>query len=276
MRRIGLISFLLLFSLHIAKADNLELQIDSNYVKKFKILNDYSLVGIQYGVGMSIPNLQPTRSTKMTIDPVSIGILYTKYCKMFGYMPYFGIQTGLFYNQESLQFETQENGYSDHILGASRYDLKVIEAPVMAHFHYDFWRMKIMANVGFYAGYRLAVQRSNYTSDNYFQKYGEYQNKFHEAEYRFDYGMRAGAGLGLMLDPVEIHLMVWYKWGWMELHQPNRDRFYNESKYYYYWTYPGSINVSIGIHYQLSRRHGASRKAIKKKAYEDVMEMVKQ
>lgn len=277
MRRLSLISIFLCLCLLNAKGQDIPaLQIDTNYVKTFKILNDYSILGVQYGVGFSIPNLQPTRNTKMTIEPVNIGIMYTRYGKLFGYMPYFGIQMGAFYNQENLQFETLENGYTDHILGASKYDYKVIEVPVMAHLHYDFWKMKIMVNVGVFGGYRLAIARSNYTSEKNFEQYGEYQNKFHKVENRFDYGLRAGAGLGLMLDPIELHFMVWYKLSWMNLHQPNMDRFYNESKYYYYWSYPSSINVSVGIHYQLSKRHGKTRKAIREQAKEDVMEMVKQ
>ena len=252
-----------------------ELQIDSAYVAKFKVLNDYSLLGIQYGVGLSIPNMQPTRNTKMTIDPVSVGITYTRYGKLFGYMPYFGIQLGVFYNQESFQFATQKSGYTDHILGASRYDLKLIEVPAMAHLHFDFWKMKVMANIGIFGGYRLGIQRSNYTSDSYSEQYGEYKNKFHPVENRFDYGLKAGAGFGLMLDPVEVHLMVWYKLSWMNLHQPDRDRLYQESKYYYYWTYPSSINVSISLNFQLNRTHGSTKSQLRKMAKEEVMEMVR-
>ena len=52
----------------------------------------------------------------------------------------------------------------------------------MAHLHFDFWKMKVMANIGIFGGYRLGIQRSNYTSDSYSEQYGEYKNKFHPVE----------------------------------------------------------------------------------------------
>ena len=73
---------------------------------------------------------------------------------MFGYMPYFGIQAGLFYAREGYSLD---EGYE--VEGARNAIMDVVELPVLAHCHFDFWKMKLMVNLGFYAGYRLSIHR---------------------------------------------------------------------------------------------------------------------
>ena len=241
-------------------------QMDSLYLERVKTINDYDLLGVQYGVALSTMSFQPTRNASMNFEPLNIGIVYTHYCKLFGYMPYFGVQLGLFYTQEAYHFTTSDTGYTDHILGAAKAKYEVLEVPAMAQIHFDFWKMKVMASVGIFGGYRMSIHREEYTYPSYYEQYGEYQNRFHEKENRWDYGIKAGAGFAFVLDPIEIHLNAWFKYSWSNMHQPNCDRFYQPSTYYYYWTYPMNIIVSVGVHYQLTKRKGITRRDLRREA----------
>lgn len=243
-------------------------------------INDYSMFGIQYGVGFVKPSFNPVRDGKTMFSPYNFGIMYTKYSKMFGYMPYFGFQAGLFYNHEGYLFEPDEKGYTDIILGAQKAVYSVVELPIYAHFHVDFWKMKIIASLGVYAGYRLDVERSSYLSGEYYLLYNEYEKAFHPNEYRFTYGARGGAGFALVFDPIEIHFMGWYKYSFQPLHKPNVNGISlghdDRSKYYYKWTYPTEIAISVGVFYQLTRREGYTHKQLKDQAREEALRIIEE
>ena len=83
--------------------------LDTVNVKKKLKLNDYSMIGVQYGVGLSQVMWNPSQKQDMLFMPVNFGVTFTKYGKMFGYMPYFGFQAGIFYGQEGYQFEYNED-----------------------------------------------------------------------------------------------------------------------------------------------------------------------
>ena len=61
--------------------------LDTVQVQKKLKLNDYSLLGIQYGAGLSQVMWNPSQNQDMIFVPVNIGVTYTIYGKMFGYMP---------------------------------------------------------------------------------------------------------------------------------------------------------------------------------------------
>ena len=246
--------------------DSLRLSVDSTYIERFKKLNDYSMIGIQGGVALSQTSFQPTMNQESFLSPINFGIMYTRYGKLFGYMPYFGFQAGIFYTQEGYSFkENEETHYTPTLFGATQARMRTIEFPFMAHLHVDFWKMKLMANLGIYGGYRLNIERiGDGVSD-------EYRNDFNEYEYRWDYGIKAGGGLGLMLDPLEIHIMCWYKYSWSNLYAPDY-----RSKYYYYWAYPTNLIFSVGIHWQLSRRNGRTTAELKAAGYEEAKRAIEE
>ena len=145
--------------------------LDTVTIKKSTKVNDYSMIGVHYGVGLSRVMWNPTQKQDMVFMPYNIGITYTKYGKMFGYMPYFGFQAGILLTQEGYQFKYNEDrDYTYKIEGAEKAIMDVIEMPLMAHMHFDFWNMKILANIGCYAGYRLSIERfpgkTGYVSDD--------------------------------------------------------------------------------------------------------------
>lgn len=248
--------------------DSLRLSVDSTYVERYKKLNDYSMIGIQGGLALSQTSFQPTMNQESFLNPINVGVLYTRYGKLFGYMPYFGFQLGVFYTQEGYKFkENEKTHYIPVLFGATKATMRTIEVPFMAHMHFDFWKMKIMANVGVFGGYRLSIDRDE---DSVEEKYRHDFNEY-EKNHRLDYGIKAGGGLGLILDPLEIHLMCWYKYSWSNLYDPNY-----RSKYYYYWAYPTNIVISLGVHYQLTRRSGRTNQELRQAGLQEAMELIEE
>lgn len=234
-------------------------QLDTINVKKKLVINDYTMVGVQYGAGLSQVMWNPSQKQEMVFTPLNFGVTFTKYQKMFGYMPYFGFQAGLFYAREGYQFKKNEkNNYTYKVQGAEKALIDVVEAPILFQFHYDMWNFKIMAQLGCYAGYRLGIQRfpgeTGFVSE-------DVKNSFVETDRRWDYGLKGGVGFGLVFDPIEIHFQAAYKHSLSSLYTPD-----HYSKYYYRFAYPSNIVVSVGIHYHLSKRSGKTKSAIRQMA----------
>lgn len=240
---------------HIDSLDNAFL--DSLDLKKKVTINDYSMIGIQYGVGMSRPMWNPSMKQSMLFIPYNFGVLYTRYGKMFGYMPYFGFQIGVFYGQEGYKFKADDNGYTPDLEGATSAVMEVVEIPFMAHCHFDFWKMKVMINLGLFGGYRLSIARNG--SDP------SIANSFLPTDNRFDYGLKGGAGFAFVFDPVEIHFNASYKHSLSSLYKPD---YYSE--YYYRFAYPTNFVFSIGLHFQLTKRTGKTKHDIRKEAKEQL------
>ena len=234
-------------------------QLDTIDVKKKLVVNDYSMIGIQYGAGLSQVMWNPSQKQDFLFSPVNVGVTFTTYQKMFGYMPYFGFQGGLFYAREGYQFEYNEDkNYIYTIEGAEKAVIDVIEMPLLFQFHYDMWNFKILAQVGCYAGYRLGIERfpgkTGYVSE-------ELRHSFTDTDRRMDYGLKGGVGFALVFEPVEVHFQAMYKHSFSSLYDPD---YY--SQYYYRYAYPSNIIVSVGTHFHITKRSGKMKSEIKKLA----------
>lgn len=237
--------------------------LDTVQVKKKLKLNDYSLIGVQYGAALSQVMWNPTQNQKMVLIPMNVGVTYTLYGKMFGYMPFFGIQTGIFYAREGYEFEQNEDtGYIPDVAGAKKAVMDVLEVPILSHMHVDFWHFKIIAQIGMYAGYRMAINREAVRPGSMDTSIA---NSFLKTDNRFDYGIKGGLGFGLVFDPIELHIQAMYKHSLSSLYEPDHN-----SQYYYRYAYPSNIIISAGLHFQLTRRSGLSKKELKKQAREIV------
>ena len=238
-------------------------ELDSIDVRKKLVINDYSMIGVQYGVGLSQVSWNPSQKQDMVFVPYNVGITYTHYGKMFGYMPYFGLQVGLFYGQEGYQFKYNEDkDYTYTIAGAEKALMEVVEAPIMFQFHYDMWNFKILAQVGCFAGYRLSIERFPGKTGNVSD---EVRYSFLETDRRLDYGIKGGVGFALVFEPVELHFQAMYKHSLASLYEPD-----HASKYFYRFAYPSNIVLSVGTHFHITKRSGKTKSEIKKMAKEMV------
>ena len=239
--------------------------LDTVTVKKKLKLNDYSMIGVQYGAGLSQVMWNPAQNQNMLFIPMNVGVTYTIYGKMFGYMPYFGFQAGVFYGHEGYEFEyNEEKDYTYKIEGAEKALFEVIEVPVLSHLHIDFWHMKIIAQIGCFAGYRLSIERFPGHTGNVSP---DLQHSFLPTDNRFDYGLKGGLGFGLVFEPIELHFQAMYKHSFSTLYAPD---YY--SQYYYRYAYPMNLIVSAGIHFHLTKRSGMTKKEIRQKAKSIVYE----
>lgn len=238
--------------------------LDTLNVRKALVVNDYSLIGVQYGVGLSRVLWNPPQEQSMLFVPVNFGVTYTRYGQMFA-MPYFAFKAGLFYAKEGYQFEyNEEYDWTYKVEGAEKAILEVVELPLLFQFHYDSWNFKIIAEVGCYGGYRLGIQRFPGKTGNVRP---ELEYSFTETDRRLDYGLKGGVGLALVFDPLEFHITASYKHSLSSLYTPD-----HYSQYYYRFAYPSNIIVSAGVHYQLSKRTGKTKASLKKEAKAKVYE----
>ena len=238
--------------------------LDTININKKTTINDYSMIGVQYGAGLSQVMWNPSQKQDMILMPYNFGVTFTRYGKMFGYMPYFGFQVGVFYGQEGYQFKKNEDtGYTYTIQGADKAIMDVIEVPVLSHMHIDFWKMKVMADIGLYVGYRLNIHRFPINGEYKNDSYAAMQNSFLETDNRWDYGIKGGVGFGFIFDPIEIHLKAAYKHALSSLYEPD-----HYSKYYYRYAYPSNIIISVGVHFHLTKRTGRTKAELKKEAKE--------
>lgn len=237
--------------------------LDTLDVKKKLMINDYSMFGISYGVNLSQVMWNPVQNQDMLLIPMNIGISYTKYGKMFGYMPFFGFQIGLNYTKEGYQFEyNEEKDYTYTIEGAEKAIYDVVEMPLYMHGHYDLWNFKLIANIGCYGGYRLGIHRYPGKTGNVKP---ELQNSFKDTDRRWDYGLKGGLGIGFVFDPIEFHITATYKHSFGTLYEPD-----HYSEYYYRYAYPMNITISAGMYVHLSKRTGKTKAVLRKEARESV------
>ena len=145
--------------------------------------------------------------------------------------------------------------------------MEVPEVFMLTHGHIDMGQYaKIILKLGMYGGYRMNITRSR---DNSRPGYLDpaYVNAFRETDNRWSYGLQGGLGFGLMLDPVEVHLGVQIKWGWSSFYKPD-----TYSPYYYRFAYPLDGAVTLGVYYQLTKRRGHTRAALRQLARDYVAE----
>lgn len=250
------------------KVEYSDLYLDTVQIKRKFNINDYTMIGVQYGVSLSQMMFNPTKKQSMLFNPINVGIVYTRYGKMFGYMPYFGFQAGLFYGKEGYQFKKdKETGqYTESVDGAYQATYTYAEVPLLAHMHMDVWHIKFMVNVGLFGAYRISVERTGDIDE-------QYLTSFYDYDKRLEYGVKAGLGFGFFFDPIEIHFNAMYRYSMGSLYKPN----YN-SEYYYRFAYPSDIIISAGLHIQLTRRTGKTKSQLKKEAkslvYEPVIENI--
>lgn len=223
------------------------------------MINDYAMIGFQYGAGLSQVMWNPKQKQEMLFVPVNAGVTVTKYAKMFGFLPYFGFQAGLFYAREGYRFKyDKDNDYTYSVEGAEKAIMDVIEVPLLLQCHVDLWNFKFMVNLGCYGGYRLAIERFPGKSGSVAP---EVQHSFLPTDRRWDYGIKGGVGFGLVFDPVEIHIQAMYKHSMSTLYNPD---YYSE--YYYRFAYPTNIVISAGVHFQITKRTGKTKAQLKKMA----------
>lgn len=237
-----------------------DIYLDTVKVNRVFELNDYSMIGVEYGVSFSRMLFNPPQTQTNLFSPNTFGIFYTRYGKMFNYLPYFGFKVGLRYSHEGYKFkENKDTKTTYNIEGATEAIMDVAEVPLMAHLHLDGLHYKIMADAGIYGGYRLNIKRTGDGVDE------SIVNSFLDTDRRFDYGLCGGVGFGLVFDPFEFHFNVNVRYSWGTIYDPDY-----VSKDYYRFAYPFDIMATAGVYFQLTRRTGRGKAQLRREAYNQV------
>ena len=237
-----------------------DIYLDTVKVNRVFELNDYSMIGVEYGVSFSRMLFNPPQTQTNLFSPNTFGIFYTRYGKMFNYLPYFGFKVGFRYSHEGYKFkENKDTKETANIEGATQAIMDVAEIPMMAHLHLDGLHYKIMADAGIYGGYRLNIKRSGGDVSE------SIADSFLDTDRRFDYGICGGVGFGLVFDPVEFHINVNVRYSWGTIYDPDY-----VSKDYYRFAYPFDIMATAGVYFQLTRRTGRGKAQLRREAYNQV------
>jgi len=234
--------------------------LDTVNVNRVFVLNDYMLIGFEAGVGFNRMQFNPPYTQGWRFTPEYYELTFTRYGKLFGYMPYFGLKVGVSYGHEGYKMVmNEETGYIARISGAEECVYDVAEFQTMAHFHFDSGHFKLMADVGPYGGKRLKIERIGEYVD------GEMRHRFLDTDRRFDYGLKGGVGFALVFDPVELHINGKVRYSWSNLFAPDY-----RSQYYYSFAYPLDVMVTAGLHFQISRKTGKTKGMLRREAKEIV------
>ena len=236
--------------------------LDTVNVNKKLLLNDYSMIGFEYGVSRNTQIFTPRFQDVPILFPEYFGVTYTLYGKLIG-SPVVGLQVGAFYGHEGYQFKVEEEDGRikyQQVLNATRVEMRYMEVPFMAVGHYDMPHLKLQLCIGPYAGYRLGIHRS--TSDLLRLEIDPaLVDNFADFEKRFDYGLHGGAGFGIIFDPFEFQVNLRVRYSWSSLWVPD----YN-SEYYYRYAYPFDFMLTGGLHFHLTRRYGKTRSMLRREA----------
>lgn len=250
-----------------ALKDTLELSsefLDTVTIRSSKTINDYSLIGVNYGVTFSTTSFNPRKHERgFVIKPNYVSVTYTHFSKLFDMLPICAIVVGAEYGTEGYTFHQYEDGvFANNVDGATYCSMKVLEIPAMAQFHFDFEPVKFMVDLGVYGGYRQSIERSGTELEP------EFRNSFRSYENRFDYGLQGGGGFGIILSPIEIHFNCLVRWAWSSLYQPDyyNPKWHPENTVYYRYAYPLDIIATVGIHFQLTKRSGKTTAQLRKEA----------
>ncbi|MCR5519097.1 MAG: hypothetical protein K6F21_02080 [Bacteroidales bacterium] len=267
MTRATLITILFsLLALNAAAQENVRFISDTTEtVETYSDINDYDLLGFNYGVTFSQMMFNPPVKQSWMFSPMYMSLTYTHYLKLFDYMPFFGYQLGIAYGKEGYRFkENEDTGTIYKIEGATEAVMDVIEVPFLAHFHYDALHFKIMVNGGLYGGYRRSIVRRGPSVTEGLEK------SFAETDRQPDYGLQGGLGIGLVFSPLEFHVNALLRYSWSSIYTPDSSPSkYNQ--YYYRFAYPLDVNITAGIYIQLTKRTGRTSRDLKRQAKEIVI-----
>ncbi len=245
--------------------------LDNTPLPKKARINDYWMVGVHGGVSLQYGYYNPPRQTRFYPNLPVWGVSITRFATMMNTFPNLGMEVGFQHNYEGYNFKEYEvdgidgkDTYRQDIDGYHEAYMEVPEVFILTHGHIDMGQYaKINLKLGMYGGYRMNITRIHDNAYNRVYHDPEIAHSFRDTDNRWSYGVQGGLGFGLMFDPIEVHLGVQVKWGWSSFYKPDV-----VSPYHYRFAYPLDGAVTLGVYYQLSKRRGHTRPALRRLARE--------
>jgi len=178
------------------------------------------LIGIKAAYNISGVDFNPINNGAININTnKNYSLVYTYYHDLWKTMPYFGFQAAFSYQEQGYKIDDQETR------------LTVYEIPFVSQFHIDFWKMRLLINLGGFMGYRIAST-----------------TEFESTDIRIDYGFLGGAGLAFVFKPVELHIEANYQYSLSYLYDPKK---FSETDLQF--TYPHQLLFSVALYLHLKK-----------------------
>ena len=103
------------------KADSLALlKYDDAFLDTVKLekpqLNNYSMIGVNYGVNFCGAYLNPEFPQRWFFTPGYYSVMFSHYEKLFDYLPYFGVQVGFAHGRGFAHLSRQIRGTDEGIV----------------------------------------------------------------------------------------------------------------------------------------------------------------
>lgn len=262
-----------------------EVYLDTVTLKARTKINNYTMIGVSYGVTMTSASLNPKVSSQIRpYVPGYYSILLTHYEKMFDYLPYFGVQVGLAHGNEGYRFKPAGKEKTLYFYPndlCSEVKIETWEIPFIAQIHFDSQFIKFMGSAGIYGGYRYSIERTMSPNvehtifRDYIPKFEEHKYSFYDTDRQWDYGIMGGAEIGFIFDPIEIHAGALVRYGWSSFFTPDSQypadsEYADRNKIYYRYATPLDIIFNVSLHVHLTRRYGKTTKDLRKEAHDIV------
>lgn len=246
--------------------------LDTVELSTSKSINNYSMLGVNYGITLTSMVFNPNHQQLMTLHPHYMSVMFVHHEKMFDYIPYFAFKVGVELGHEGYEFKPDKETGSTFIFNLERstkMEMRVVEVPIFAELHYDARNFKAFADLGVYGGYRLNVRRYGPDIDL------KYEKDFYPSDIRWDYGLEGGVGFGLIFEPFEFHISGLLRYGWSNTFRPDTNfpagSGYEEmNRFYYRFATPFDIMINAGVYVHLTKRRGRTSSDLKREAREIV------
>lgn len=200
-------------------------------IKDSSIISQH-LIGIKGGY--SIINLKFSQDIahKPATTPINFGVYYTYYHSLWNSMPFFGVQTGLEYSEMGYNIVNKDSEGKE--ISSEKETYRAIELPLVSQFRIDFWKMRILANVGMYGSYKISTNISGGIPST--------TNKLES-------GVIAGGGLAYKFHPFELQFECNYRYAFSHFYDPKK---YSEQ----YWVFAQSNRIifSLGLFIHLDKK----------------------
>lgn len=198
-------------------------------IKDSSLLKQH-LIGFKVGYAISSVSFSQDFDHKSIKTPIHFGIYYTYYHSLWKSMPYFGFQTGLEYNEIGY---THVSGNDQNITEVKNI-YRAIELPILSQFRVDFWKMRLMLNIGPYAYY---IMSSNL------------EGGIPSTTNRLGAGIMGGGGIAFIFKPIELHIECNYKYALSHFYDP---QIYSTE--YWLYTHSNQLAIQVGVFYRLGKR----------------------
>ena len=167
------------------------------------------LIGLKWGYGINTFTLSQDFNKKAMLSGKNYGIYYTYYHSLWNSIPLFGIETGVQFNEigyTAIRYLDPPNT-PNRRFEEGKDIFQTITIPFISQFRIDFWKMRLLLNIGGFASYKLSHSFSGLVSNDITKTYKD-----------FGYGISGGGGLAFIFRPFEIHIEANYRYNLSNLY----------------------------------------------------------